>query len=132
MTVVLDTNVMVAALVANGLCHELLQRTIRLRALATSDVLLSELRATLTRKFTISPPVELFLTSFRDSVRLVEPATLPAPVCRDADDDIVLATAVAADADVIATGDNDLLVLEGYEGIRIVSPRTLLQQLDRL
>jgi predicted nucleic acid-binding protein len=47
-------------------------------------------------------------------------------VSRDADDDRVLATAVAAGAAVIVTGDQDLLVIGRYDGIDIVSPREFL------
>ena len=132
MIVVPDTNVVVAALVANGLCRELLHRTIRLRVLATSHALLQELDLTLRRKFDVTPSVDVFLDLFRASIRVVEPKALPAPVCRDPSDDVVLATAVAARADSIVTGDQDLLVLGSYQGVRIVSPRSLLERLDRL
>ena len=131
MIVVLDTNVVVAALVANGLCHELLQRTIRLRVLASSAPLLAELDATLHRKFTVTPPVRAFLAAYRHSVTLVEPALLPTPVCRDSDDDVVLATAVAAAATVLVTGDQDWLVLKSYQGIPIIAPRAFVEFLDR-
>lgn len=130
MTVVLDTNIVIAALVANGLCRELLHRTIRLRILATSDALLDELEATLRDKFDLTPSVAAFLDLFRASIRVVEPKALPAPVCRDRTDDVVLATAVAAEADAIVTGDQDLLVLGSYGGIRIISPRSFLERLD--
>lgn len=53
---------------------------------------------------------------------IVEPLPLPVPVCRDPDDDLVLGTALAGRCDVIVTGDRDLLVLESYGGIDIVSP----------
>ena len=132
MTVVPDTNVVVAALAANGLCREMLHRTIRMRVLATSDALLHELDATLRDKFEVTSSVAAFLDLFRASIRVVEPKALPAPVCRDASDDVVLGTAVAAGADVIVTGDQDLLVLGSYQGISIVSPRSLLERLDRL
>ncbi|MCR4374105.1 MAG: putative toxin-antitoxin system toxin component, PIN family [Acidobacteria bacterium] len=131
MTVVLDTNVLVAALVANGLCHELLQRSIRLRLLASSAPLLAELDNTLQTKFTTTPGVKAFLDTYRQAVVLVEPAPLPAPVCRDSDDDVVLATAVAASATVIVSGDQDLLVLRDYKGIPIINPRTFVEFLDR-
>jgi putative PIN family toxin of toxin-antitoxin system len=129
-TVVLDTNVLVAALATSGLCHELLHRTIRLRVLASSEPLLLELEATLRDKFTITPATAAFLTAFRASVKLVVPAPLPSAVCRDRDDDVVLATAVAAGARAIVTGDADLLVIERFEGIAIVSPRIFLEGLD--
>jgi uncharacterized protein len=50
------------------------------------------------------------------------PPPLPAPACRDPDDDRVLATAVAARTDCLVTGDADLLVLDRYAGIPIVRP----------
>lgn len=131
MIVVLDTNVVVAGLVANGLCHELLHRTIRLRVLASSVPLLAELDATLHRKFTVTPAVTAFLTAYRRSLMLVEPIALKTPVCRDPDDDVVLTTAVAANATVLVTGDQDLLALTAYQGISIITPRACLERLDR-
>jgi predicted nucleic acid-binding protein len=56
-------------------------------------------------------------------VRLVEPDPLSERVCRDPDDDVVLATALAGGCRCIVTGDRDLLVLGEYQGIVIVSPR---------
>ena len=111
MTIVLDTNVLVAALVAQGLCREVVHRAVRMRIVASSAPLLDELQSTLQRKFTITPAVSAFLELFRQQVRLVEPQALPVPVCRDPDDDVVLGTAVAAGAAFIVTGDDDLLVL---------------------
>ena len=60
---------------------------------------------------------------------LAEPVDVPR-VCRDPDDDIVLACAVRRQADYVISGDQDLLVLSIYEGIPIVTPRgfvTILQ-----
>ena len=44
---------------------------------------------------------------------------------------ILLATALAGNADVIVTGDEDLLVLKKFRGIEILSPRQFLKLLDR-
>ncbi len=130
MRVVLDTNVVVAALVAEGLCREVVHRGVRLRVLATSPPLMDELETTLKRKFRITPATAAFLKSFQQQVLLVAPHPLPKPICRDPDDDLVLATAVGAEATTIVTGDDDLLVLGSYSGIEIRTPRRFLEQLD--
>lgn len=129
MTVVLDTNVIVAALVAKGLCHEVVVRALGACTVATSTTLLEELDRTLRAKFTLGPAAKECLAQLRIRVRLVEPVQLPSPVSRDADDDVVLATAVAAAAAAIVTGDQDLLVIGRYGGIDIVSPREFLVRL---
>lgn len=129
MTVVLDTNVIVAALVAKGLCHEVVVRALGSSTVATSAALLDELEHTLRAKFTVGPATTAFLDQLRLRVQLVAPAPLAAPVSRDADDDVVLATAVAANATVIVTGDLDLLVLRRYSGIDILTPRDFLSRL---
>ena len=130
MTVVLDTNVIVAALVAKGLCHEVVVRALGACTVVSSTSLLDELERTLRAKFTLGPAANAFLKQLRVRVRLVEPLPLPSPVSRDADDDVVLATAVVAGADLIVTGDQDLLVVGRYEGIDIVSPREFLTRLS--
>jgi uncharacterized protein len=51
------------------------------------------------------------------------------PVCRDPNDDHVIATALALNADVIVTGDKDLLALSQYRSIRILTARAFLAEL---
>ncbi|MEW6322196.1 MAG: putative toxin-antitoxin system toxin component, PIN family [Acidobacteriota bacterium] len=130
MIVVLDTNVIVAALVAKGLCHEVVVRALGSCTAATSAALLDELEHTLRGKFTLGPAAVAFLEQLRLRVRIVEPAPLGVPVSRDADDDMVLATAVAAGAALIVSGDQDLLVIGRHTGIDIVSPRDFLRRLS--
>ena len=129
MTVVLDTNVIVAALVAKGLCHEVVVRALGSSAVVSSPALLDELEQTLRAKFTLGPGATAFLEQLRLRVHLLTPATFANLVSRDADDDVVLGTAVAAKATVIVTGDLDLLVLRRYNGIDIVTPRDFLSRL---
>ena len=130
MIVVLGTNVMVAAMVAKGLCHEVVVRGLGSCTVVTSQPLLDELEHTLRAKFTLGPASIAFLEQLRLRVRIVEPAPLSTPVSRDADDDMVLATAIGANAALIVTGDQDLLVIGTYHGIDIVAPRDFLKRLS--
>lgn len=130
MIVVLDTNVIVAAMVAKGLCYEVVVRGLGSCTAVTSQPLLDELEHTLRAKFTLGPAGRTFLEQLRRRVRIVQPAPLSAPVSRDADDDMVLATAIGAGAALIVTGDQDLLVIGHYNGIDIVSPRDFLKRLS--
>lgn len=72
---------------------------------------------------------EKTLAEVRQLAEVIEPPPLPQPVCRDPDDDAVLALAIAAQADVIISGDNDLLVLQQFNGIPILSPAQAAAQL---
>jgi putative PIN family toxin of toxin-antitoxin system len=128
--VVLDTNVVVAALVAKGLCLEVVQRAIAMRCLATSAALVQELESTLHDKFTVTPSTSRFVRLFQQHAMVFEPILPARQVCRDPDDDTVLGTAAAARANFIVTGDRDLLVLKDYEGIRIITPREFLEILS--
>lgn len=49
-------------------------------------------------------------------------------VCRDPDDDWVLATALAGEAEAIVSGDADLLTLGSHAGIQILSPRQFVSR----
>ena len=95
----------VAALIAKGLCHEVVVRGLGACTVVTSSPLLDELERTLRAKFTLGPATNAFLEQLRVRVRLVEPMALPPPVSRDVDDDVVLAMALAAGAAAIVTGD---------------------------
>jgi len=129
--VVLDTNVFVAAVVADGLCRDLVRVRVLQHTIITSEQLLRELRITLRNRFAVDPDELPMLSQLNEEAEIVTPARFRERVCRDKDDDVVLATALAGKADVIVTGDDDLLVLEAFRGTRILSPRRFLELLDR-
>lgn len=130
MIVVVDTDVFVAAMVAKGLCHEVVVRALGSCTVVTSQPLLDELEHTLRAKFTLGPASMAFLEQLRRGVRIVEPTPFSSAVSREVDDDVVQATAVAAGAAMIVTGDQDLLVIGRYNGIDIASPRDFLSRLS--
>lgn len=65
--------------------------------------------------------VPALVAGYRQFVELVRPRSLPRPIGRDPDDEAVIACAVAARADLIVSGDRDLLVLKTYGRVRIVN-----------
>ena len=128
MRLVLDTNIVVSGLIWGGVPRRLLDLARNGRAtLFTSGALLDELADVLSRdKFAallasreITPA--FLMQRYGMLARLVKPQAIERTV-RDADDDVVIATALAAQADIIVTGDHDLLVLHPYREIRILNP----------
>ncbi len=65
------------------------------------------------------------------TARKIKPVHLRAPVCRDKNDEIFIATAVAANAQFVVTYDPDLLVLKKPFGIEILRPREFLRKILR-
>ena len=124
MKILFDTNVLFAAFTVRGFCEELFEETIDLCTIIWSAPLRAELVRALRRKQLVTPSV---LDAINDICEIVKPAPLPRRVCRDPDDDVVLASALAGHADLIVTGDDDLLVLKNFQRIRILSPRQVLE-----
>ena len=124
MKLLLDTNLLVAALVARGACADLLEHCVRQHVIVSSQPLLDELREVLERKFRQSAvDVRAALHLFGEKFTLVVvPDALEQPVCRDSDDDVVLATALAGECAAIITGDEDLLTLDTFRSIRVLAP----------
>jgi putative PIN family toxin of toxin-antitoxin system len=129
--VVFDTNVLYSALAAKGFCEEVVDEAVAECDIVWSDPLKQELESLLTRLYKIGPATRVALEAYVDLCEFVEPEPLDKRVCRDKDDDVVLATALAGKADVIVTGDEDLLVLKKFHGIEILSPRKFLERLNR-
>jgi uncharacterized protein len=125
---VFDTNVVIAGIVAEGLCREILEIHVPEHDVILSQVLWDELVATLRRKFDLAPEDLPILALYRQHSTWREPAALAEAVCRDPDDDWVLATAVAGGAEAIVSGDADLLTLSSSLGIEILSPRQFVSR----
>jgi putative PIN family toxin of toxin-antitoxin system len=62
---------------------------------------------------------------------LIQPCVdrlLEVPQLRDADDAVILASAIVIQAEVIITGDLDLLTLHDFENIPIITPQEFLSR----
>ena len=138
MRAVVDTNVLISGLLWHGAPHTLIEKA---RTgdfvLVSSTALLAEFGRVVRR-----PKFRAILARLRTDPRrlqreisrlseTVEAPPLPKPASRDPDDDRVLATALAARADLIVSGDRDLLSLRAYDGIRIVGAAEALRLLGR-
>lgn len=124
MRVSLDTNVLVSAFSTRGLCADLLRYVLAEHELITGEVNLVELRRVFRDRIKIpTPTIAAIEQLLRDQVVVPKPAEqLPLPI-RDPDDKWVLATAVVAEADVMVTGDPDLLDIASQAPFPIVDPR---------
>ena len=130
MRVFLDTNVLASAATTRGLCADVLRDVIARHELLLSDQVLSELGRVLRSKF--GEPEELidrFLWLLQQDAVRVEPAVLPQVDLQDQDDLRILGAAVQGGAEVLVTGDKELLALGGVEGLVILSPRQFWERL---
>jgi uncharacterized protein len=121
-----DTNVLASALATRGLCADLFRLVVTEHELLTGEFNLSELRRVLRERFRVLPAVakEAELALRQNTIVPVPRKTLLVEV-RDPDDAWVLASAVRAGADVLVSGDKDLLAIAERAPIRIMDPRGL-------
>lgn len=130
MRVVIDTGVFISAAlkaetVPNLAVYRATQRGVLLKSPSTE----AELREVIDRPHLarlIAPVARARLVELMARAELV-PITERIAACRDAKDDKFLELAVSGKADVIVSGDDDLLVLNPFRGIPIVLPVTFVQ-----
>jgi putative PIN family toxin of toxin-antitoxin system len=128
--IVLDTNVFVSALLALESTPGLaVQSAILHGILVASDATILELSEVLQRRkfarLASGESVKLFRFNYQKAIHLVEIVSHIC-VCRDPRDDKFLEVAIDGHADVIVTGDADLLSLDPFQGIRILTPQEFL------
>ena len=139
MRLVLDTNVVASGLLWNGIPSDLLDAAqIGEIELCTTTHLLAELAGILTRaKFAKALAAtglsrEALVLGYAELAAIVQPAPIPLTIAADPSDDQVLACALAADAELIVSGDKHLLGLGGkYQGIPVVTPAQAVRMIDR-
>jgi len=131
--VVVDTNVLVSALLFRGPLARIVEAWEHGRIVPiVSAATFAEFRRVLGYpKFSLTKEdivliVEQHILPFFE---VVEVNAQAAQVCRDPQDDKFLACAVAGTADFLVTCDRDLLDLERYKGIGIIPPADLLRRL---
>jgi len=135
MRAVIDTNVLLSALLWGSTPHALMEHVRNgTVTLISSPALLAELARVIDRpKFNVillrtNTSRAQTLAEVRLLAEVIDPPPLAQPVCRDKDDDAVLALALGAQADIVISGDDDLLCLNPFEGIPILMPAQALQK----
>lgn len=130
MKVFFDTNVLVSAYATRGICADLLRFILAEHEFVTGEVNLMELRRVLKDRLRASSEVIAAIeTELRDETIVPKP-TKPSPLpIRDLDDRWVLASAIEGGADLLVTGDQDLLAVADRAPVPIVDPRGCWERL---
>ena len=129
MKVVLDTNVLISAFVFKGFSAKVFDHCATAHTILVSPWIVNELEEKLTQKFSVELfDVESIIHLLLDVSEIVEPDNDIPTICRDEDDNNILQLAEFAQADFIVTGDKDLLLLETFINIPIITPRDFANQ----
>ena len=132
MKVFFDTNVLISAFTTRGLSADLFRLVTAEHELLTGEVNLTEFRRVLRQRFKV-PPAEVALVEdqLRAHAIVARPAAPSDLSLRDPDDAWVLASAPAGGAELLVTGDKDLLSIAEQAGLPIVDPRSCWDRLRR-
>lgn len=130
--VVLDTNVLVSALLFPGAARELVERWQRgsMRLLASAAMMRELARVLAYQKFRLSEDEisELLHDEVLPFVTPVAVREVPAVIAEEPADDEFLACALAGHADAVVSGDKHLLRIARYEGVPILTVRAFLDK----
>jgi putative PIN family toxin of toxin-antitoxin system len=130
MKVFLDTNVLASAAATRGLCADVLRQVFASHQLFISEQVLKELKTVLRVKFGVNQDlIEDFIWLLQQDTALAQPGQLPRVQLQDKDDLPILGAAIAAGAEVLVTGDKELLDLGHIEDLEILSPRQFWEKL---
>jgi putative PIN family toxin of toxin-antitoxin system len=122
--VFLDTNVLVSAFATRGVCADVLRVVLAEHTLVTGEVVLRELGRVLKTRIGLPRSAVREIDEFlREYEVTPKPAARAAVPQRDPDDQWVVASAGESRADVLVTGDRDLLDIAADAPIKIVDPR---------
>ncbi len=117
-------NVLVSALTARGLSADLVRAILADHDLLTGEVNVAELRRVLRERFAVPVAQVRSVEGWLRQQTLIPKPRRPSPLpIRDPDDRWVLASAIAGHADLLVTGDQDLLAVANQSPVAIVDPR---------
>ena len=129
--VIFDNNVLVSAALLGGVPRRAFDKLLDNGTILVSVPVLLELADVLNRQkfddYVTHDERMRFMASFLKVAEMVE-ISETITVCRDPKDNKLLELATSGDADFLVTGDKDLLVLNPFRGVEIVTPREFLEK----
>ena len=130
MRVLLNTNVLVAAFATRGICQDVFRTVLAEHRLLVGDSVLEELERVLTDKLRTPTGRDRGIVAFiREHGEVVAPVTPAAWPAGDLDDRWIVAAALEGEADVLVTGDSDILLAGVAEGFQVLTPRGFWESL---
>ena len=128
MRVVFDSSVWIAALISSGTSKDAVAEALESCEVFISEYILGEVDRVLARKIGADLPERRRVQRWiRESAQAADPKPVDGLACRDPKDLPILWLALAVHADLLVTGDQDLLSLKDIRGIRIVPPAAFWQ-----
>lgn len=134
MKIIIDTNIWISVFINKdyqSFIKKILENDLKIissfRQLEEISIVLSRPKL---KKLINKNLIEEFLLLFLKSVEIVE-SKVKIKDCRDAKDNFILETAISGQGDFIVTEDNDLLILDPYKNLRIVTVKEFYKKLDR-
>jgi putative PIN family toxin of toxin-antitoxin system len=128
---VFDNNALVSAVLLSGIPRRAFDKLLNNGTVLVSVPVLLELADVLNRekfdKYVTHDERMRFMVSFLKVAEMIE-VSETITVCRDPKDDKLLELAISGSASFLVTGDKDLLVLNPFRGVEIISPREFLEK----
>ena len=130
MKIVIDTNIFVSSFFWKGNPRKVIDRVVNgFDELFITDVILNEIKSVMSKeKFNLEKQ------EVNDYIKIIEHFSHKIfldneieNISRDPDDNKILKCGLGGKVDYIISGDNDLLVLKEYKGIRIITPKEYLE-----
>jgi len=129
MKIFFDTNVVFSAIItSDGLCSQVLEKGLKEHTVIVSAEVLSELRSILKRKTSLTQKeIKEIVSAYSGVWILTQKQKKHAVAVRDPDDQIILERALGEGAEILITGDKDLLdIRDEIKALKIVSPKAFL------
>ncbi len=129
---VIDTNVFISGIFWSGTPMKVLEAWIdgKFKLIVSNEILVEYERVfEELNKIVKNPNSNRILELVKLNAEMVIPVTFVKPICRDKDDDKFITATIGGSAQYIVTGDDDLLVLNGHQNLKILKPKSFLENL---